>query len=116
MGIERARGTHHSFDMAEFAGYLVVGLVLLAASAVAARAASRHTAASREDWLIHCELEGVDVYLAPMPPSARALMRGTLVPRIFPSPRESDEPWREPRWPDAETLMTAIGADDTTDP
>lgn len=112
VGIETARGATGMFHWAVFAGYALVGMTLVLASLVAIRVASRHTAASREAWSIQCQLEGLDEYLAPIPAPAQALIRATLVQRIFPPPREGDEPWREPRWPDAATLMAAIDARD----
>lgn len=114
-GVQSARRAAGVFEWPVFAGYAVVGLVLLLGSLTAIRIASRHTGAAREAWSIQCQLEGLDDYLAPIPAAARALIRATLVQRIFPAPRETDEPWREPRWPDAATLMAAIDARDERD-
>jgi hypothetical protein len=113
IGVERARG-EGPFVLATMSGYGVVAVGLLGTAAAAWHAAARHRSLAAEAWRIHRQLEGLTPYLAPLPPALRNLLRGVLAQRLFPPLLEREEPWREPRWPDTDTLLEAIHAHSET--
>jgi hypothetical protein len=113
LGIEVARDGG-SLRLDVFGAYGIVSVWLVASAAVAMRAAARHRAAATEAGRLHRQLQGLDAYLAPMPRMLRNLLRGTIFQRLFPPVLESDEPWREPKWPDTASLLEAIQARDET--
>lgn len=107
LGIARARDGD-PFDFAEFSAHGLVALVVLGCAAVVSSRAGRHSLAAQEACRLARQLAGFEAYVAPMPPALRHLVRGTMVQRLFPRLLEDDEPWREPKWPDTASLMTAI--------
>jgi hypothetical protein len=104
------------FSFTEFGAYGLVSLAILVGAAFVARSASRSATAAQEAVRLQRQFEGLDGYLLPMSGALRELIRGSLVQRLFPGNIDNDEPWREPRWPDSESLLDAISADRRVSP
>lgn len=85
---------------------ICVGLALAAALLWAQGTKSR--TAAREWRRLATGVRGIEPYLAPMSAPMQDLMRGVMVQRLFPRLIEDDDPIREPRWPDATSMLTAI--------
>jgi hypothetical protein len=106
-GIDAAQNGE-KFRFPEFAAYGLVALVLLTFAALGVRHATRHSLAAQEAARLQRQFDGLDAYLSPMPPALRELVRATMVQRLFPRLLDDDEPWREPKWPDTDSLIEAI--------
>jgi hypothetical protein len=112
IGIIDARD-RNAFRFGRFAAYGLVSLVVITFVAVALRHASQHRHAEQEARRLQRHFQAVDPYLASMPQPLADLLRGTLVASLF-SRLPSEEPWREPQWPDAQALLSALNMGEAT--
>jgi hypothetical protein len=88
--------------------YLGIAVAMLIVAAALAFNAGRARMAAREARRVHRDLVRFDQYVASLSRPVQELLRGVMVQRLFPRLLEDDDPIREPRWPDANTLLTAI--------
>jgi hypothetical protein len=106
IGILDAR-QQDAFLFSRFVAYGIVSLAVVAFAAIALRQAAKHRLAEQEARRLQRHLQGLDPYLLSMPRGLRDLLRATLVASLF-SRLPSEEPWREPRWPEPDSLLDAM--------
>lgn len=91
-----------------YLGYMAVCSTLVVASAVAFFIARRHARARREALRLQRQISGLSAYLSPLPPEEQALLRGTMLQRLFPRLLDDTDPLREQELPGTDSLLAAI--------
>ena len=98
-----ARELHYD----RFGAYGLVSVVVMLAAAVVFHQAVGHRRSKLEARRMQRQLQALVPYLAELPQPLRELLYGALAASLFP-PLASDEPWRQPRWPEPSAMLDAL--------
>lgn len=94
-------GTHLTAFTIIAIGALIVSVYLI-------HEAGQHRKAAHESRRLQIQFQAFEAYVAPLPTYARSLLRGVMLPRLFPRLLEDDDPLREPVWPDPKDFLRAV--------
>jgi hypothetical protein len=118
VGAERSRidGPMPKVSWSALTPYLLAVIPILAAGVFAARTGSRHRLAGLEASRVMRQLASIGPYLEPLPPTARGLLRASMMPRIFPRAVELDPMFEsDAMLPEPTDILMAIDPDSYRD-
>ena len=104
-------GQSNAFQFDKFAAYALVGCLAGVLGLGALWRGVCHQRSADEANRVELQLLGFEAYISPMPDAAKDLMRGTMAQQLFPRLAADSEPWREPDWPSAESLLKVLQDD-----
>lgn len=91
-----------------FLGFVSIAAVLIVGSLLVTLLATRARTSTREALRLARQLRAIDPYLSSLPDVQRNLLKGVMLPRLFPRLLEDDDPLRMEEWPNPQDVLTAL--------